>query len=43
MVFFRNAGGTPHRKEVDEFDFEFQPSINKQQILDFISLRFLEQ
>lgn len=33
----------PHRKEVDVFDFEFQPSINKQQILDFISLRFLEQ
>ncbi|ADY24864.1 ATP-binding protein IstB (plasmid) [Bacillus thuringiensis serovar finitimus YBT-020] len=36
-------GAFPHRKEVDEFDFEFQPSINKQQILDFISLRFLEQ
>ncbi|WP_309411779.1 IS21-like element IS232 family helper ATPase IstB [Bacillus cereus] len=36
-------GAFPHRKEVDVFDFEFQPSINKQQILDFISLRFLEQ
>nr|WLE91037.1 Insertion sequence IS5376 putative ATP-binding protein [Bacillus cereus] len=36
-------GGFPHRKEIDAFDFEFQPSINKQQILDFISLRFLEQ
>jgi DNA replication protein DnaC len=37
-------GAFPHRKEVvDEFNFEFQPSINKQQILDFISLRFLEQ
>ncbi len=35
-------GAFPHRKEVDEFDFEFQPSVNKQQILDFISLRFLE-
>lgn len=33
----------PHRKEIDAFDFEFQPNINKQQILDFISLRFLEQ
>lgn len=32
----------PHRKEIDEFDFEFQPSINRQQILDFITLRFLE-
>lgn len=36
-------GSFPHRKEVDVFDFEFQPSINKQQSLDFISLRFLEQ
>ncbi|MED2935478.1 IS21-like element IS232 family helper ATPase IstB, partial [Bacillus wiedmannii] len=36
-------GAFLHRKEVDEFDFEFQPSINKQQILDFMSLRFLEQ
>ena len=36
-------GAFPHRKEVDVFDFDFQPSINKQQILDFISLRFLEQ
>jgi len=32
----------PHRKEVKEFDFDFQPSINKQQILDFTTLRFLE-
>ena len=30
-------GAFPHRKEVDVFDFDFQPSINKQQILDFIS------
>jgi len=36
------VGAFPHRKEITEFDFEFQPSINKQQILDFISLRFLE-
>lgn len=35
-------GAFPHRKEVDQFDFEFQSSVNKQQILDFISLRFLE-
>lgn len=33
----------PHFKEVKDFDFDFQPSINKDQILDFISLRFLEQ
>lgn len=33
----------PHLKEVKDFDFEFQPSINKEQILDFTSLRFIEQ
>jgi len=36
------VGAFPHRKEVNEFDFDFQPAINKQQILDFISLRFIE-
>ena len=35
-------GAFPHRKEINEFDFEFQPTVNKQQILDFISLRFIE-
>lgn len=37
------VGAFPHRKEIGEFDFDFQPSINKQQILDFVSLRFLEK
>lgn len=37
------VGAFPHLKEIDEFDFEFQPSINRQQILDFVSLRFLEK
>jgi DNA replication protein DnaC len=37
------VGVFPHRKEIDEFDFDFQPSVNRQQILDFISLRFLEK
>jgi DNA replication protein DnaC len=37
------VGAFPHRKEIGEFDFEFQPSINRQQILDFVSLRFLEK
>jgi DNA replication protein DnaC len=36
------VGAFPHRKELSEFDFDFQPSINKQLIQDFISLRFLE-
>lgn len=36
------VGAFPHTKEIKDFDFEFQPSINKDQILDFTSLRFLE-
>lgn len=36
------VGAFPHRKELKDFDFEFQPSINKQQMLDFTTLRFLE-
>jgi predicted NACHT family NTPase len=32
----------PFLKEIDDFDFDFQPSINKQQILDLKSLRFIE-
>jgi DNA replication protein DnaC len=33
----------PHLKEIKDFDFSFQPSINKEQILDFTTLRFIEQ
>ncbi|NSL53361.1 IS21-like element helper ATPase IstB [Calidifontibacillus erzurumensis] len=33
----------PHLKEIKDFDFDFQPSINQQQILDFLSLRFIEE
>lgn len=36
------VGAFPHHKNVDEFDFEFQPTVNKQQILDFETLRFIE-
>lgn len=36
------VGAFPHTKEIKDFDFEFQPDINKDQILDFTSLRFLE-
>src|SRR5690606_20932766 len=36
------VGGFPHFKEIKDFDFEFQPTINKQQILDFTTLRFIE-
>lgn len=33
----------PHRKEIKDFDFAFQPSVNKEQILDFATLRFIER
>src|SRR5690625_2498524 len=33
----------PHRKEIKDFDFDFQPSVNKEQILDFATLRFIER
>lgn len=36
------VGAFPHTKEIKDFDFEFQPSINQQQILDFATLRFIE-
>lgn len=36
------VGAFPHLKEINEFNFDFQPTINKQQILDFLSLRFIE-
>jgi len=32
----------PYHKGVQDFDFSYQPSINKAQILDFCTLRFLE-
>ena len=36
------AGAFPHHKERNDFDFEFQSSINEQKIRDFETLRFLE-
>lgn len=35
--------GFPFYKTLDEFDFSFQPSINKDLILDFNNLRFIER
>lgn len=36
------VGAFPHQKGIEDFDFEFQPSINEQEIRDFETLRFLE-
>ena len=32
----------PFHKTITDFDFSYQPSINKTQILDLLSLRFIE-
>lgn len=36
------VAGFPFEKELEDFDFTFQPSINKNQIIDLSSLRFVE-
>lgn len=33
----------PYRKEIDDFDFDYQPSINKQEIMELNTLGFLER
>jgi len=35
--------GFPFYKTFEDFDFSFQPSINKEEILDFKNLRFIEK
>ena len=35
--------GFPYQKTFEDFDFTFQPSINKEEILEFKNLRFLEK
>lgn len=37
-----NVAGFPFRKTLDDFDFEFQNSINKEQIYELSTLRFVE-
>lgn len=37
------TGAFPHHKEIDEFDFDFQENINKIQIMDFLSHRFIHE
>lgn len=36
-------GAFPGRKTINDFDFSFQPSINKEQINTFMTLRFIER
>lgn len=37
-----HTAGFPCEKTIEDFDFNFQPSINKKEIEDFMSLRFME-
>jgi len=36
------AGAFPFQKGIESFGFDFQPSVKKEQIQDFTTLRFLE-
>ena len=36
------VSGFPIKKTLDDFDFSFQPSIDKRQIVEFAAMRFLE-
>lgn len=38
-----SVAGFPFVKRVDEFNFDFQPAVNKSQIRDLCSLRFIEK
>ena len=37
------AGAFPYHKELKDFEFAFQPSVNQQQIQDFCTMRFMEK
>jgi len=37
------AGSFPFQKGLEDFEFAFQPSVNQEQIQDFMTLRFLEK
>ena len=37
------VAGFPFKRTLEEFDFDFQPSINKKEIMDLATLRFIEE
>jgi DNA replication protein DnaC len=37
------VGAFPHHKEIEDFEFDFQENINRDQIMEFLSLGFLER
>ena len=40
---FMKVANFPFLKEINEFDFSFQPSLDKTKIMDLITLRFMEK
>ena len=38
-----NVSAFPYKKEIEDFDFDYQPSINKQEIMELNTLGFLER
>ena len=38
-----NVSAFPYKKEIDDFDFDYQPSVNKQEIMELNTLGFLER
>lgn len=38
-----NTANFPYLKTLEDFDFSYQPSVNKEEIMDFKNLRFLEK
>lgn len=43
IIALVRMAGFPYQKTFDDFDFTFQPSINKDEILEFKNLRFIEK
>lgn len=37
------AAAFPHLKELKDFDFDYQENLNRQQIIDFTSHRFINE
>ena len=43
IIALVRMAGFPYQKTFEDFDFTFQPSINKEEILEFKNLRFIEK
>jgi len=39
----RSRSSLPHNKTLEEYDFNFQPKLNKKQIFDLATCKFIEK